>query len=291
MKKCLSCGGTKLEDGWICTKCGWQPEWIGNVVLFAPHISGKSEGYDPAWYDELAALEAKNFWFVARNRLIRWLAQRHLTASKNYLEVGCGTGFVLQMLDRTFPDWQIFATEAQPEGIQFARSRVPDCTYYQMDACEIPFREEYDVIGAFDVIEHIKDDVGAISQIHAALKPGGFFILSVPQHMFLWSRYDEVGHHFRRYSVAELQDRLRSAGFVIRTSTSFNSVLLPLMLLSRWSMNRKSAEKFDMLGELRIPGTINYLMSVALLIEYGLLRLGIRFPVGGSRMVVAQKTS
>lgn len=289
MRLCLSCGTGLGVETWRCVECGWQPGRAGDVVLFAPHISGESEGYDPAWYDKLVELEVKNFWFVSRNRLIQWLARRHLPARGTYMEVGCGTGFVLQMLHRTFPDWRIFATEAQPEGIQFARGRVPSGTFYQMDACAIPFREEFDVIGAFDVIEHIKDDVGAIGQIHQALKPNGFFIVSVPQHMFLWSRYDEVAHHFRRYRVSELHDKLRAAGFVIQSSTSFNSVLFPLMLLSRWLMNRSQPANFDVLGEMRISRASNTLMSAALRVEYWLLRLGVRFPFGGSRIVVAQK--
>lgn len=261
------------------------------VMQFAPHISGASEGYDPVWYEELAGLEAKNFWFVARNRLIRWLAERHLPAKGSYLEVGCGTGFVLQMLHKTFSEWQVYATEVQPEGIEFAQKRVPsDVTFFQMDACNIPFRDEFDVIGAFDVIEHIPDDVTAIAQIYSALRPGGYFMLSVPQHMFLWSKYDEAGCHFRRYSSSEIESKLKASGFNILVSTSFNSLLLPLMMLSRALKKEDSSGHVDVLEELRLSSSVNNGLSVILGIEFQMIRLGIKFPVGGSRIVFAQKS-
>jgi SAM-dependent methyltransferase len=261
----------------------------GNIH-FSEHISGVTESYNPAWYEELAKLEAENFWFVARNRIIKWLAKRVLSVNGNYLEVGCGTGFVLQMLQKTFSGWKICATEAQPEGIEFARKRVSaDVSFFQMDACNIPFRDEFDAIGAFDVIEHIPDDVAAIAQIHSAIKPGGHFILSVPQHMFLWSKYDEAGCHFRRYSADELETKLKAAGFSILMSTSFNSLLLPLMMLSRAMKKGDEGGAVDVLEELRLSYAVNFGLSVILRIEFMLIRLGVRFPFGGSRIVVALK--
>lgn len=262
------------------------------VVQFAPHIYGASESYDPAWYEELAGLEAGNFWFGARNRLIRWLAKRYLPTNGNYLEVGCGTGFVLQMLQKAFSGWRINATEAQSKGIEFARERVPaDVTFFQMDACHIPFRDEFDAVGAFDVIEHIPDDVAAIAQVHSALKPGGHFILSVPQHMFLWSKYDEAGCHFRRYSATEIESKLKAAGFSILASSSFNSLLLPLMMLSRATKKGNSGGQVDVLEELRLSPAVNAALSAVLRIEFLMIRSGVRFPIGGSRIVVAQKTA
>ena len=292
MKICLSCLSEIISESWHCRYCGWTPTRAQEVILFAPHISGATDSYDPAWYEELAGLETNNFWFVARNRLIRWLAQSYLPTNGSYLEVGCGTGFVLQMLHKTFSNWKIYATEAQPEGIEFARKRVPaDVSFFQMDACHMPFRDEFDVIGAFDVIEHIHDDVAAIAQIHSALKPGGYFILSVPQHMFLWSKYDEVGCHFRRYSAAEIESKLKMAGFSILVSTSFNSLLLPLMMLSRAMKKGGRSGQVDVLEELRLSSAVNAGLSAILGIEFLMIRLGLRFPVGGSRILVAQKTA
>lgn len=290
MKRCLICDARIIHDNWSCSNCGWVVTVRDSVPIFAPHISGVSEGYDPFWYKELANLEDGNFWFLARNRLIKFLMRKHLPSVGHYLEIGCGTGFVLRMVQRTNWGWNISASEAHFEGIKFAKSRVnADVNFYQMDACAIPFSDEFDAIGAFDVLEHIRDDVKAISEVYAALKPGGYFVVSVPQHMFLWSKYDEASHHFRRYGACEIQKKLESAGFSIRASTSFNALLLPLMMLSRAIGSKRDKGNKDVLADLRQSSWANLLLSIPLWIEYLLLRLGIRFPFGGSRILVAQK--
>ena len=158
-----------------------------------------------------------------------------------------------------------------------------------MDARSIPYVEEFDVVGAFDVVEHIDDDKRALSQMRAALRKGGILILSVPQHMFLWSEYDTIGHHYRRYSKVELHEKLESVGFSIVDSTSFNSVLLPLMLLSRL-LKRKKGQKADALDEMRIAPLLNSILTLLLVFEFALTRVGIRWPFGGSRILVAKKS-
>lgn len=291
MKICLSCKKPIIGNKWGCNFCGWSPAKRGDIYRFAEHIAGADDGYDPQWYEELATLEGDNFWFGARNRLIAWIAKRHLPSHAKYMEIGCGTGFVLQMLQNEFPCWQIQATEAHVEGLAFARSRVgPDVILSQMDAQAIPFRDEFDVIGAFDVIEHINDDEKVIHEIYAALRPQGYFIFSVPQHMFLWSKYDEVGCHFRRYNISELTRKLHDTGFEILETTSFNALLLPLMLLSRLG-KRNHEQHVDVLEELRLSRPINTILASVLWVEYSLVRLGIRWPVGGSRIVVARKSN
>jgi len=290
MKICLQCNAEITGDTWKCDKCAWAPINIEGITLFAPDISGVGESYDPAWYEELATLENDNFWFVSRNRVIKWLTGRYCNKPGKYLEIGCGTGFVLQMLEKTFPEWEIYATEAQLEGLHLARQRVTTRTkLFQMDACAIPFRNEFDVVGAFDVIEHIRDDRKAIHEIYQSLKPGGLFVLSVPQHMFLWSKFDELGCHFRRYAVNEIETVLKSCGFSVLLSTSFNSLLLPLMVVSRWFKKTDENNSIDVLDELRIPNSLNKILELILYIEYLLVKTGIRFPIGGSRMIVAKK--
>lgn len=255
---------------------------------FANHIDGANESYDPAWYAELATLEEGNFWFVSRNRLIAWIAHRYLPQDADYLELGCGTGFVLKMLRKEFPRWRITAAEAHAEGLRFASDRAgPGVAFQQMDARAIPYRDAFDMVGAFDVIEHIEDDAAVLREIHASLRPNGWFFASVPQHMFLWSKYDEASCHFRRYSMRQLAEKLDRVGFGIVETTSFNSLLLPLLLASRM-LNARQRD-VDVLDELRLGSMSNALLSLVLWFEFALIRLGIRWPVGGSRLVLAQK--
>lgn len=292
MKRCLHCNSCYETDGWVCPNCCWVPTFKDSIPVFSPDINGANDSYDPNWYSELSQLEEKNFWFLSRNKIIKWLSLRYLPVKAKYLEIGCGSGFVLQMLHDQFRQWKITASEAQLDGISIAIKRTSsDVTFVQMDACHIPFRNHFDVVGAFDVIEHIRNDTHAIDEISLALKEGGYLILTVPQHMFLWSEYDTVGCHFRRYSTSELDTKLLNAGFSVCYSSSFNSLLLPLMFLSRIAMKKDSIGNLDVLQELRLHPILNAVMFLIMKLEYILMRLGIKFPAGGSRIVVAQKNA
>jgi SAM-dependent methyltransferase len=159
-----------------------------------------------------------------------------------------------------------------------------------MDARDIPFHEEFDVIGAFDVLEHIKEDQHVLEQMYTAIKPQGFILLTVPQHSWLWSTADEYACHVRRYSASDLHYKVEESGFKIIRSTSFVSTLLPTMIGSRFLRNRMSDKKFDATAELKISPWLNSLFLQLLRAELVLIRKGFNFPAGGSRLVVARKT-
>jgi SAM-dependent methyltransferase len=255
-------------------------------VALAPALDTQAEGFDPALFAELAALEARNFWFRSRNRLIVWALQRYFPGFTSFLEAGCGTGYVLQGIAAAFPAVTLCATEAQTAGLRFAAERVPRATFLQMDARHAPFDREFDVIGAFDVIEHIAEDEAVLGELHRATRPGGGILLTVPQHPFLWSEYDARAHHLRRYTAGELRQKLARAGFEIVRMTSFVSILLPLMLISR---RRTPAADYDPLAELRIGPVANALLERMLDAERWLIRAGLSLPFGGSLLVAARR--
>jgi len=290
LRLCPGCGATLVAAGWDCDACGCSPQQRAGFVALAPELAAQSEGFDPALFAELAALEERNFWFRARNRLILWALQRYAPAFTDFLEVGCGTGYVLQGVAAAFPQARLCGSEAQTEGLQFAAARVPRAEFLQMDARRMPFEKEFDAIGAFDVIEHIDGDETVLAQMHRALRPGGSLLLTVPQHPFLWSEYDRRAHHVRRYTAGELRQKLARAGFGIVKMTSFVSVLLPLMMLSRLT-RRTDAADYDPLAELRIGALTNTLLERALDAERLLIRAGLSLPFGGSLLAVARRAA
>ncbi|MBC7293248.1 MAG: class I SAM-dependent methyltransferase, partial [Thermoleophilia bacterium] len=207
----------------------------------------------------------------------------------NMLEIGCGNGGVLAEVGRKFPGIRLCGGDAFLHGLAYAAKRIPDAELYQMDATNIPFREEFDIVGAFDVLEHIDDDERALRQMFRACKPGGGIVVTVPQHPFLWSRTDEYAHHKRRYTRAELLRKVEGAGFEVERVTSFVSLLLPLMILSRF-MQRKHAQTGNSIDEgFRISKPINKLLGWVLGLERRAIRLGLSFPAGGSLLLVARK--
>ena len=133
------------------------------------------------------------------NDLIVWALGKYGAGVSSFMEIGCGTGFVLQGIAGHFPKMRLVGSEIYPEGIAFAAERIARGEFMQMDARYIPFVDEFDAIGAFDVLEHIYEDEAVLEQIYQALKPYGFLMLTVLQHRWLWSRIDEYACHVRRY--------------------------------------------------------------------------------------------
>jgi SAM-dependent methyltransferase len=283
---CLACNGGLLEEG-RCQACGWRPARIRDFDAYAPHLVDSRDSFDPALHVELAKLEAGNFWFRARNQLIVHALKTFSPGMRTFLEIGCGTGFVLKGVRDAFPTVDAAGSELFVEALGFASNRLPGVQFMQMDARHIPFRENLDVVGAFDVIEHIQDDEGVLREIHLALRPGGTLVLTVPQHRWLWSEQDDYAHHVRRYTRHELQQKLRGAGFQVAWQTSFVSLLLPMMLLSR--LGGRAGENPDPFREFRIPRWLDAMLFIAMRVELGMIKIGLRMPAGGSLMMVAKK--
>jgi SAM-dependent methyltransferase len=195
-------------------------------VHHAPTLADTDAGYDRNAFAFLAAREAGHFWFEPRNRLLLGLAQRYFPRVARYLEIGCGTGFVLAAFARTLPYSCFTGAELHSSGLGVARDRLGNAAeLVQMDARAIPARGALDLIGAFDVLEHIEEDEIVIGQVFAALTGGGGFLATVPQHRFLWSTADEAAHHVRRYRPGELEAKLRRSGFEILFSSSYNAAV------------------------------------------------------------------
>jgi SAM-dependent methyltransferase len=154
-----------------------------------------------------------------------------------------------------------------------------------MDARQMPFRDAFDVMGAFDVLEHIDDDDGVLREVHAALHAGGGLLLTVPQHRWLWSVQDVAAHHQRRYERSSLIAQLGRAGFRVVRATSFVSLLLPGMLLQRRLMDR--GEATGGVEAVRVPAVLDRALRPFMAAERALVRVGIDIPVGGSLLVVA----
>ena len=287
MKRCLACLAEFEGRDWRCERCGWQPAAENGWPLFAPELAhGGGPDAEYCW-SALAAAEPRHFWFRARRRLILLALARHMVRPRRALDVGCGNGFILLGLRERFPGLELSGADLRSEGLAYAAARVPGVDLFQMDARRMPFSAEFDAVGAFDVIEHIAEDEAALAEIFRALQPGGCVVLTVPQHPFLWNPADDFSHHQRRYSRRELRAKLAAAGFGPIWATSFFSLLLPLLLAVRWYQRWRGAP-FDPASEVRVgPG--NGALELVMRIEEALISWGVRFPAGGSLLMVGRK--
>jgi SAM-dependent methyltransferase len=285
LKVCLACSARFSSADWTCPECGNAPARNGFLRFTSEE---ELAGFPQESFEHLPEQEERSFWFHGRNRLIDWALHEYFSAAASFFELGCGTGVVLAALHASRPSLSLAGGEPFAAGLEVARSRVPDVPLYQLDGRRLPFDEEFDVAGAFDVLEHIDEDEAVLEQLHQAVKPGGGLLVSVPQHPWLWSTVDDFSQHRRRYRAVELVQRVENAGFRVVRKTSFVSLLLPAVAFSRW--RGRGRETCDPMEEFRLPGAVEVVFGAALRAERGLIRLGTSFPVGSSLLVVARRS-
>ncbi len=184
-------------------------------------------------YDRMAEIDRDHWWFVGRRRILTALIERWRprAGSLRILEVGCGTGSNIAMLqqfgtvDAIEPDDHARAFAARRTGVAVKGGYLPD----------VPLADgHYDLIVLLDVLEHIPDDVGALRALRPKLAPGGRLLLAVPAMPSLWSGHDVAHHHQRRYTASSLAAVVRDAGYTPRRRAFFNSLLLPAIVGVRW---------------------------------------------------------
>jgi 2-polyprenyl-3-methyl-5-hydroxy-6-metoxy-1,4-benzoquinol methylase len=247
-----------------------------------------NDGFHEEDFELLARIEKGHFWFDSRNELITWALGRYFPAIKSFLEIGCGDGYVLSWIEREKPELSLTGSEVYESGLNLAERRLKKTELFQMDARKIPFSEEFDVVGAFDVLEHIQEDELVLSQMHQAVRKGGGILLSVPQHRFLWSDADKFSFHVRRYEALEMRKKVEKAGFQVVLSTSFVFFLLPAMMISRFLSKGKVQENGPKV-ELNLSPFLNCIFKWVLNLEILLIKWGVRLPLGGSLLLAARK--
>ena len=271
---------------WKCVACGWQAVRRDGITILIPDTGELRQAFSTEQFENLLTVESRHFWFAARNKLILWALCRFFPHAQTFLEVGCGTGQVLRALAQEVPSVRMTGLEASFAGLRFLLERVPRLDAIQAAATALPYDSEFDVVGAFDVLEHIPDDAAAMREIARSVKPGGGVLLTVPQHPRLWSSLDRYSGHQRRYTRGDLISVVRNAGLDVLFATSFVSFLLPALLLSRLT---QQSQVVDPLQEFRIPRAVNTFGRLTMAIERRFIVSGISLPAGGSLLLVARR--
>ena len=182
---------------------------------------------DRSVYDNMAKLDERHWWYVARRDVLDRLIRRRirLPADARILEIGCGTGHNLPML-RQFGE--VDAIEIDDEARAMASQRLGKPVMASpLPALAGDEDGAYDLVAILDVLEHIEADREALLGIAAKLKPGGRILITVPAHPWMWSAHDVVNHHHRRYTRRTLKAVVAAAGLRLDMLRWFNSLLFP----------------------------------------------------------------
>ena len=196
-------------------------------------------------YQQMAELDDRHWWYRARREIIADLIRRDgmLPDRAQILEIGCGTGHNLAMLGSF---GHVEGLELDDEARQLSEKRLGRKVLSSPlpELAGVPDRH-YDLIGAFDVIEHIEDDHAALASIATKLKPSGRFIMTVPAHQWMWSAHDVVNHHKRRYAKSDVRRLVERSPLALVKLGYFNSLLFPLAVAERAVSKLRSREDAD----------------------------------------------
>ena len=232
-------------------------------------------------------LEENYWWFRARRKTVLSLVkQLNLSKDSKILEIGCSGGPLISIL-RDEGYINVFGIDLSENAIEVCKERGIENTFV-MDAVQMGFLDnEFDLIIASDILEHIEDDSKALKEWNRVLKTNGRLIVFVPAFQLLWSSHDEINHHYRRYSKQLLLNRLKSTSFGVVRSSYWNFTLFFPSFFVRVVPNlfRKSTINSDQLYAIN-PFINRFLLSL-LSMENKMYKLN--FPIGVSVYSVCKK--
>lgn len=246
------------------------------------------------YYKEYFTLEREHWWFTVRLQILEDYIKRKFYKGSplKILNVGVATGATSQMMEQF---GEVTSLEYDADCCEFLRSEL-NMEVINGSVLELPFGEaEYDLVCAFDVVEHVEDDVLAVKEMKRVCKSGGDLFITVPALMSLWSQHDVVNHHFRRYKLGGVRKlfALEQNGKE-RYATYFNSKLfLPIYIfrqISNMMPKRKTDEHTGSDFGAFNNGFSNKLLGAIFKLEFYWLRVS-KFPIGVSILYSWRKNS
>jgi SAM-dependent methyltransferase len=205
-----------------------QVELAADGVWYARR--GAAISYPAESNQFLYEVEDKSFWFSHRNRCIVEALRRY-SPSGAFFDIGGGNGCVSAAIQKA--GWPVVLLEPGAAGARNARGRgIEHVICSTLDEAGLK-PASVDAAGAFDVPEHIEDDLGFLRELGRILRPGGRLYVTVPAFPFLWSQEDTDTGHYRRYTLPAIEAVLRKAGFAVEYSTYFFGFLPPAIFLQR----------------------------------------------------------
>jgi SAM-dependent methyltransferase len=191
--------------------------------------------FEPEDVATLAASEGSHYWHLARRKVILDALPRVDTGAR-LVDVGCGPGTTTTFFNGN--GHTVDYADVHPEALRLAEKvalqelgieATARLQFRQIDICTNPLPSGYAGVLLLDVIEHLPDDIGALRNVRSGLNTGDHLVVTVPAFPSLWSRFDEIAKHKRRYTVAAARTAIESAGFDVQHATYF---FAPLFLAS-----------------------------------------------------------
>ncbi|MEW6279317.1 MAG: class I SAM-dependent methyltransferase [Candidatus Eremiobacterota bacterium] len=234
-------------------------------------------------YDNLFRIERDLWWYRGRRAVCLALLRRHARPGGRVLDVGCGTGYNLTLLAEF---GETHGVEPSPEALAYCRQRAVQ-RVMEAPAERLPYPDgHFRLVTAFDVIEHLDDDVEALREWARVLEPGGTLLVYTPALPWLYGEHDRLVHHRRRYLKGQLTHRMALAGFQVLQASYVNLLVLPLVLGVRAAVSLLPRRPHVEMG--MPPGPVNGLITRLCYAELPLV-LGRGLPLGLSLVAVGRR--
>jgi SAM-dependent methyltransferase len=231
-------------------------------------------------------VQKKHWWFVTKKEIVMDVIDRYLITKQNpkILDIGCGSGLMLNSLESV---GQTFGMDMSDDAINFSKEIFSGKVEKGFLPDQIPYEENFfNLITALDVIEHIDDDVGSLKAMRAHLSPEGKAVITVPAYMFLWSKFDEINEHKRRYRLSELNAKLVKVGFTVEKISYYSTLLFPVVFVVRMLNNLLNR---DGTSDVEMPNAfLNAILKKIFGLEKYLLKF-VNLPFGVSIIAVVKK--
>jgi len=198
---------------------------------------------DKNYFQQYYRLEREHWWFKARQVILRKLILKYISKESQKLKilnVGTSTGYTSIWLSEF---GEVKSVEYDKDCYEFVKENIGiDIVNASIE--DLPFEDNYfDLVCAFDVIEHVKNDQRGVNEMARVCKDNGYIFVTVPAYQFLWSNHDVINHHQRRYTSKKLKTLFSQNDAIIFTSY-FNMFLFPIIASFRlMSKLFKSSEK------------------------------------------------
>jgi SAM-dependent methyltransferase len=241
---------------------------------------------DEAELQAMLATDERHWWYRGRRRVIRAvLDELPLPAGARILDAGCGSG---RMLDELAHYGTVSGIDVSEAAAAAARARGhSDVRVGPLEA--LPWEDDsFDLVTAFDVIEHTPDDRRTLAELRRVTRPGGNALITVPAYQRLFSAHDVVNHHYRRYDRASLFAAAHAAGWRPDRSTYFNSILLAPAAAVRLARRRRGHEPKGGADLALTPPRLNGVLELPMRAEAAWLRRGHRLPAGLSLLALLE---
>ena len=240
----------------------------------------------PSEFEAMMAAE-EHWWYRSRRTIVdAALDGLELPPSARILDVGCGSG---RMLDELAHRGAVTGIDIRPEAIAATRARGHADAYVGRAEQSGLASDDYDLVTAFDVVEHTADDRQTLAELLRVTRPDGALLVTVPAYQALWSHHDVVNEHYRRYTSRSLAASATVAGWRVAHSTYFFSYLLGPAAAMRKLERLRSRDAHDLgsdLDYLPSRSLLARMLEAPSLAEAAIIRAGRRIPAGLSLLMI-----